>query len=104
MRRWMMLAIAATACAAAHAQSAAPASDSWQRPAASSSTAYASSPATVAHDGQSPFRFKSDDKTAPSRFSVQGSNQQRKPGQAQSFCDAGNAACQQSRTHPGQGG
>lgn len=101
MRRWMMLGIMAAACAAAHAQSAAQASDSWQRPASSSSAAYGSNPAATSRDGRSAFRFKGDDKSEPSRFRVEGSNQQRKPGQVQSFCDSSNAACQQTRA--GQG-
>lgn len=99
MRRWMMLSLTLAASAAC-AQSA---SDSWQRPAASSSTAYASNPATTSRDGHSAFRFKGDDKSEPSRFRVEGSTQQHKPGQAPSFCDASNAACQQAQTRPGQG-
>jgi len=95
MRRWMMLGFIA-ATFAAHAQSAPQASDSWQRPAPSSSVAYGSSPAAGTRDGQSAFRFK-DDKPGESRFKVEGSSQRSGRG-PQTVCDSANAACKQERS------
>ena len=95
MRRWMMLGFTVAAFAA-HAQSAPQASDSWQRPAPSSSVAYGSSPATGTRDGQGAFRFK-DDKPGESRFKVEGSSQRSSRG-PQTICDSSNAACKQERS------
>ena len=102
MRRWMMLGFTAAAFAA-HAQSAAPqASDSWQRPAPSSSVAYGSNPAATSRDGHGAFRFK-DDKNSEPRFKVEGSTQ-RSNGRPSSICDSANAACKQERAlSSGQG-
>ncbi|MGO4702755.1 hypothetical protein [Dyella sp. 2RAB6] len=100
MRRWMMLGIMVAAFAA-HAQSAPQASDSWQRPASSSSVAHGSSQATT-RDGQGAFRFK-DDKPGESRFKVDGSTQRNSRG-PQTICDSANAACKQERSlRSGQG-
>ena len=101
MRRWMMSGFIAAAFAA-HAQSAPQASDSWQRPASSSSVAYGSGQAATSRDGQGVFRFK-DDKPGESRFKVDGSTQRNSRG-PQTICDSANAACKQERTlRSGQG-
>ena len=101
MRRWVIWGIT-LAAGAAHAQSAPQASDSWQRPASSSSVAYGSNPAGTSRDGHGAFRFK-DDKTGESRFKVEGSSQ-RSNGRPASVCDSANAACKQERTlRSGQG-
>ena len=104
MRRWMIFGISLATCmaAVAHVQSAPQASDSWQRPASSSSVAYAGSPGTPSRNGQSAFRFK-DDKAGESRFKVEGATQRSNRG-PQSMCDSANAACKQERSlSSGQG-
>jgi hypothetical protein len=106
MRRRTIFAVTAAAMAAAmaHAQSAPQASDSWQRPASSSSATYGSSPATTARDSHSAFRFKDDDKTYDPRFKV--SSPKQRYGRPDNICEANptSSTCRQAPPpRPGQG-
>ena|GEM_PF-1835128 len=107
MRRWMMLGItAAFATATAHAQSAPQASDSWERPAASSSITYGSNPAATSRDSHSAFRFKDDDKTYDPRFRISSRPSSRNNGRPQSACEANptSSTCRQAQApRPGEG-
>lgn len=107
MRRWMRSTVTAAVLLAGtvHAQSAPTASDSWQRPASSSSAgaAYGSRPATTAHESHSAFRFKDDEKADP-RFQV--TSPKRRYGRPDNICEANPTAstCRQAPPpRPGQG-
>lgn len=105
MRRWMVWGTAAATCMAALAQAqsvppAAAASDSWSRPASSSSVSYGSGAVLPRDQQHSSFRFKDEDKNSGVR--IRADSPARYNGRPDTSCTSRPTAsnCQSVGTRP----